>query len=203
MAIINEKNGYEQTIEQLKSAKTPKELLAELSKPFPEDAITRVSATASGRGRELTGIKRAYLIERLNEVVGVGGWQISEPEFVTSEIKWGQGTGWQCICKYWLEIKGLGKSFGLGDGIAKRLGDAMKGAESGAFKRAAACFGLGLSAYKGTIDEDFSEQPEPRELIQNKTANLSQPPRGEVPQDMVAAIIQDGEQTRQKDEFDF
>jgi hypothetical protein len=50
--------------------KLPSELRAKLSKPMPSGAID----TPNAQG--LTPIKAAYIIERLNDVFGVCGWEL-------------------------------------------------------------------------------------------------------------------------------
>lgn len=123
------------------------DLYAQLRAPLPDEAIT----ADNSRGFLLTGIKSAYVVERLNETLGLCGWgwwfkvvslDIGE-QFVLADIDlyyaddelWSQpirASGDQRI------IKG-------------RIGDAKKGAVSDALKKAASFLGVGERAYKGLL----------------------------------------------------
>ena len=52
-----------------------KKLYAALSAPFPEHCIQRTEGRLTGRGYDTTGIGYQYIANRLNEVLGVGGWR--------------------------------------------------------------------------------------------------------------------------------
>ena len=52
-----------------------KKLYAALSAPFPEEAIERTDGKLTGKSYSTTGIKYQYVANRLNEVLGVGGWR--------------------------------------------------------------------------------------------------------------------------------
>ena len=49
-----------------------KKLYAALAAPFPESCIQRTSAGQTGRGYDTTGIAYQFIVNRLNEVLGVG-----------------------------------------------------------------------------------------------------------------------------------
>ena len=46
-----------------------------LAAPFPEEAIERTDGKLTGKSYSTTGIKYQYVANRLNEVLGVGGWR--------------------------------------------------------------------------------------------------------------------------------
>lgn len=57
---------------------TPKQkeaLYEQLSQPFPKEAIERTDGRQTGKGYTTTGIKAQFIINRLNEVLGIGGWR--------------------------------------------------------------------------------------------------------------------------------
>jgi hypothetical protein len=50
-------------------------IYAALAKPFDEHCIQRIEGRLTGRGYETTGIGYQFIANRLNEVLGVGGWR--------------------------------------------------------------------------------------------------------------------------------
>ncbi len=53
-----------------------KQIFKELSQPFPEEAIERTKGAITRKGYDTTGIKYQYIVNRLNEVLGVGGFRV-------------------------------------------------------------------------------------------------------------------------------
>jgi hypothetical protein len=51
-----------------------KNVYAALAAPFPEHCIQRTEGRLTGRGYDTTGIGYQHIANRLNEVLGVGGW---------------------------------------------------------------------------------------------------------------------------------
>ena len=114
----------------------------ELLKPFPAEAYS----VDSSRGFNLTSIKAQYVVERLNEVMGVDGW-----ELVGNFEK--EGTGVLFIGKLVLNDGFSGHSqlaVGYSD-TKKNIGDAYKGAMTDALSKAASKFGLGNEVFKGNV----------------------------------------------------
>ena len=52
-----------------------KAIYAALAKPFDEHCIQRTEGRLTGRGYDTTGIGYQHIANRLNEVLGVGGWR--------------------------------------------------------------------------------------------------------------------------------
>lgn len=114
----------------------------ELLKPFPNEAYS----VDSSRGFNLTSIKAQYVVERLNEVMGVDGW-----ELVGNFEK--EGNGVLFIGKLVLNDGFAGHSqlaVGYSD-QKKNIGDAYKGAMTDALSKAASKFGLGNEVFKGNV----------------------------------------------------
>jgi len=117
-----------------------------LKEPFTKDALS----TDSSRGFDLTSIKAQYVVERLNEVVGVGNWRHSG-EYVNVEGG--------VIFKGQLVISNSGIDKTLGTvreavGFSKQgrnVGDAYKGAKTDSLSKCASMFGLGNEVYKGNV----------------------------------------------------
>jgi len=113
-----------------------------LSKPFPAEAMT----TDNSRGFALTSIKAQYIVERLNEVLGIDGWQhrgrfekVEEGVLFHGELvldNGGQG------------IMQLGTGFSKDK---KNVGDSYKSAKTDSLSKSASLFGVGNDVYKGKV----------------------------------------------------
>jgi hypothetical protein len=159
------------------SSMTPeakKKLYQQLAQPFPEEAIERTDGRQTGKGYSTTGIKAQFIINRLNETLGIGGWR-THRTIAVKEIATNSGRkAYEAVCDLVLELgewtDGAFVPFAeaLADGghVSVSEADARKGSFSNALKKAAAAFGAGWQAYAGTIDDDnvpadTSMQPEP------------------------------------------
>jgi hypothetical protein len=150
-----------------------KALYKQLSQPFPEEAIERTDGRQTGKGYSTTGIKAQFIINRLNEALGIGGWR-THRKVAVKELTTNSGRkAYEAVCDLVLElgewIDGTFVPFAeaLADGghVSTSEADARKGSFSNALKMAAAAFGAGRQAYEGTIDDDnlpADEQPEPQ-----------------------------------------
>lgn len=168
-----------------------KKMFAALSAPFPEEAVERTEARTTGRGYNTTGIKAQYILDRLNSVLGVGGWR-AHREITVKEITSGSGRKmYEAIADVILElgewVDGQFQTFAeaLADGghISMSEADARKGSFSNALKKAAAAFGAGGEAYRGTIDDDntpatdgivHAPAPAPQKPVQAPTQPVAQ-----------------------------
>lgn len=137
-------------------------LYAALSAPFPDHAVERTEGRVTGRGYDTTGIKGQYLADRLNEVLGVGGFR-TERTITVKNITTAKGRpGYEAIAEVRLELGewidgefvAFAQAWGDGGHTATTEADARKGSFTNAFKKAAAFMGPGREAYRGTIDDD-------------------------------------------------
>ncbi len=137
-------------------------IYAVLAAPFPEAAIERTEGRTTGRGYDTSGIKYQYIVNRLNEVLGIGGYR-AERKIAVKEVTTAKGrSAYEAICEIKLELgEWTGGAFlpfaqALGDGghTSTSEADARKGAYTNAFKKAAAFHGVGRQAYEGTLDDD-------------------------------------------------
>lgn len=142
-------------------------LYAALALPFPPAAVERTDGRVTGRGYDTTGIKCQYVVNRLNEVLGVGGFRAvcatsvrvaqtakGRPLYealaeLTLELGEWQGGHWRCYAI----------AAAPGGHVAVGEVDARKGAWTNAFKKAASFFGVGRQAYEGSLDDDSAPQP--------------------------------------------
>lgn len=139
-----------------------KKLFAALAAPFPEEAIERTDGRVTGRGYDTTGIKAQYVVDRLNEVLGVGGFRAHRTITVSTSTSAKGRPVFDALCEVRLELgewrDGTFAVFAeaLGDGghSAMTEADARKGAFSNALKKCAAMFGAGRDAYRGVLEDD-------------------------------------------------
>lgn len=139
-----------------------KKIYGALAAPFPEDAIERTDGRVTGKGYSTTGLKYQYVANRLNEVLGIGGWRAHRTVTVKPVTTSKGRDAFEAICDITLELGEwtdgqfvvFAESLADGGHTAMSEADARKGAYTNAFKKAAAFFGCGKAAYEGTLDDD-------------------------------------------------
>ncbi|MEM6367791.1 MAG: Rad52/Rad22 family DNA repair protein [Myxococcota bacterium] len=139
------------------------ETLQALAARFPEDAIERTKKADTQKGYDTAGIKYAYIVERLNEQLGLG-WTYDDEIIECAQGKWRSGAAcFDVTMKVAVSIKD-GRNVvcrhAYGGHRASAKADAFKGALTNGLKKAAAMFGVGLDTYKGILDDDNLSQPD-------------------------------------------
>jgi hypothetical protein len=133
-----------------------------LAAPFADEAVERTRGDVTRRGYDTTGIKYQYVVNRLNEVLGVGGFRV-ERQFSVREKEARSGQPMfdvTCDLTMWLgtweagQFVPFAEAQGTGGHVAASEADAKKGAFTNGFKKTAAFFGVGRQAYEGTLDDD-------------------------------------------------
>ena len=156
-----------------------KQIYAALSAPFPADVIQRTDARDTGKGYATSGIGYQFIVNRLNEVLGIGGFRVSRT-LTVRETKTNSGRpSFEAIAEVQLAlgewVDGAFRPFGeaVGDGghTSTSEADARKGAFTNGLKKAAALFGCGRQAYEGSLDDD--NVPERREPVRADRNRLS------------------------------
>lgn len=141
---------------------TKKKIYTALAAPFPESCIQRTEGRLTGRGYDTTGIGYQHIVNRLNEVLGIGSFRAHRTVTV-KEIKRTNGRpAFEAICDLtlelgeWIDGKFVTFAESLADGghVASSEADARKGAFTNAFKKGAAFHGVGKQAYEGSLDDD-------------------------------------------------
>jgi hypothetical protein len=133
-----------------------------LAAPFPEEAIERSDGRVTGKGYSTTGIKYQYVVNRLNDVLGLGGFRVNRITTVRESTTSKGRTVFEATCEVrillgeWREGSFVPFAEAIADGghTATAEADARKGAFTNGFKKAAAFFGVGRQAYEGTLDDD-------------------------------------------------
>jgi hypothetical protein len=138
----------------------PPEIAEQLKKPLPPEAIT-ANATKPG----LSSVKVIYIIERLNEVFGLNGWE-DDYEIVES--------GPMVVVRGCLRIPRFGitrQQYG-GNNNPDR-GDAYKGACTDALSKCASQLGIAIDVYKGLYPAGSDSAPKSRESNPSSDAQNS------------------------------
>ena len=115
-------------------------MVAALKKPLPAEAVSQHPTK-----KYLSSIKPIYIVERLNEVFGLGGWDVGN-----TFVERTQGEKSMVIVKSNLMIIEYGiriEAFGGNDN--EDLGDAYKGACSDALSKIGAYLYIGMDVFKG------------------------------------------------------
>jgi hypothetical protein len=142
-----------------------KKLYEELSKPITgKNAVQRSTGTKTGKGYDTTGYGYQFIVNRFNEVLGLGGWNWSFEEVERAEGAYKSGTKFISITgKATITVSlpdGEISHSEYGGHQSSNLTDALKGASTNALKKTASFFGVGKDAFEGSIDEDNQDQPE-------------------------------------------
>jgi len=147
-------------MEEIKK-KLPISLEEMLKKPLPSAAIKQHS-----QKKYLSTIDPAYIIERLNDVFGIGGWHV-EHEIILSNDSQIVVRGRLEIPHY--EIKTSYQYGGWQDKNEKmEIGDRYKAAVTDCFGKCASYLGIGLDVYKGI--------QKPKQESQQKTNQTTREP---------------------------
>jgi len=163
-------------------------LYAALAAPFPEEAIERTEGAKTGRGYDTTGVKYQYVVDRLNEVLGVGGFR-TDRTITVRPITTAKGRpAFEAIAEVRLELGAwtggeflvFAQAWGDGGHTSMSESDARKGAYTNALKKAAGFVGPGRDAYRGTIDDDHvptDESVAPTRNVLPVTPHVAAAPR--------------------------
>jgi hypothetical protein len=132
---------------------TNEQILA-LARPLPEEAITQHPTKPM-----LSVIHPMAVIDRLNEVFGVGGWNFTT-EYISCEksiqkTRNGDRDVFMSTVKGRLEIEDLVIEQ-FGGSTNDDAGDALKGGATDALTKIASYLGIGADVYKGKHDKKIN-----------------------------------------------
>jgi hypothetical protein len=134
-----------------------------LRKPLPKEAIKQHPTKTF-----LSTIKAIYVVERLNDVFGVGEWTISN-EVISANDKW-------IVVKSVFTVNGYNiriEQFGGNDNADP--GDAYKGAATDALTKIGSYLEIGIEVFKGLADKAKSETTTKTETTTAKTEDNDKP----------------------------
>jgi hypothetical protein len=125
----------------------PADIIDQLKQPLPADAI---STNNDPKKKGLSSIKSIYIVERLNQVFGLGQW-VQLAKFVEKVTKpEGSGKGDSVVLKSILVVPKYGiyfEAYGGNDNYDP--GDAYKGACTDALTKMAGFMYVGMDVFKG------------------------------------------------------
>lgn len=121
---------------------------------LPKEAVESTKKEQTKKGYDTTGYKYQYLVNILNEVVGVDNWgfdyEVIKDNIVTTRSGMDM---YDVTVKLKMTVLNA-ERVSSGGHRSALYGDALKGAITNGFKKTSAFFGLGKKAYEGTIDDD-------------------------------------------------
>jgi len=162
-SFVTEKGFTEETTEPKNETKSSSlkfdrviydELLRAVS-ALPKEAVETASKEATGKGYDTTGYQYQFLVNILNEMIGLCNWSFDYKIIKEIERKWSNGKPYHEItAEITIEILGIKRTC-VGGHRAELYFDALKGAITNGFKKTLAFFGVGKKAYEGTLDDDY------------------------------------------------
>ena len=148
----------------------------DIYKKFKQNFSSEALTKDESRGFTLTSIKAQYIVERLNDTVGVNNWEFTGKFEKTTDgvlffgnlTIYGKGTEEERSTK---EGEGFSKN-------KKNTGDTYKSARTDALSKAASYFGIGNEVFKGNVDVDRLTQEDEKkrsreELINKAVAEIN------------------------------
>jgi len=148
-----------------------------LSADLPEEAVERAKKEITRKGYDTTGYQYQYIVNRLNDVMGVFGW--SYEYSIVKEFKGAFPNGTQ-FYDVTVEVKIILTEnettisrVCIGGHRSVTYADALKGSITNGFKKTAAFFGVGKKAYEGTIDDDY-RAPSSNDIQYSSINNVEQ-----------------------------
>ena len=162
----------------------PDDLKVKLKEPLPREAVS-----PNPQKPGLSVIKVIYVVERLNEVFGLNGWQVDNEVVETGRMVVVRAT--LAIPRYAIAIE----QFGGNDNPDR--GDAYKGACTDALSKCASYLGIGMDVYKGLYENPgagrqngaspATRTPAPKETsAQNSARSSGEAPTGLTGRNMAA-----------------
>jgi hypothetical protein len=137
--------------------KTGEQLKAELYAPLPSEAIKPHPTKTF-----LSTIKPIYVTDRLNEVFGIGGWQLKTENILVND----NGTVVNKVIFTVPEYDIYYECFGGNDNGGQTskgfdLGDAFKGATTDGLTKICSYLGIGIDVFRGKQSSNSYSKPAP------------------------------------------
>lgn len=121
------------------------DLIEQLKASFPDEALSNDDS----RGFDLTSIKPQYIIERLNDVIGIGNWSLDGKWEINPSVEYVMYYGHLTITlpdnEFKIETCGGAKV------LKDRFADAHKSARTDALSKAASHIMIGNDVFKGLV----------------------------------------------------
>lgn len=158
------KHGFIPEYSEKVSKEIPEYIKKKLKEPLPLEAL-KPHPTKSF----LTVINPAYVVERLNDAFGIGGWNIRS-RVISQDTE-------HIVVQAMLSIPDYGIVLeAFGGNKNDDLGDSYKGAQTDALTKAASYLGIGLDIYKGLgpkLNVNNQEKKEDKPWLNTGTDNYT------------------------------
>ncbi len=141
----------EQTKQLIADAKTVEEKIKAVNMILQDGEPANVSVDTYSN---FTGYKPQYIVDAMNAVFGIGGWGFEEISSHLEGLSVEKGTPTLAVAqvKAWLKaIDFMPVGWGQSRITKGDLGDAKKGAQTDAIKKALSYFSIGNRAYHGLL----------------------------------------------------
>jgi hypothetical protein len=136
-----------------------------------------------------TGYKPQYIIDAMNEVFGIGEWGFDE---ISNEVTTGEKGG-LVIAQVRMWLKGIEfKPTGWGQARITKgdVGDAKKGAQTDAFKKASSYFSIGNRAYRGLLPDGKNNQQNRQQNAARSQQQAQQNNSQEIPENVTSQQLE-------------
>ena len=149
--------------------KVTKEMREALRMPLPVGAVTKHPTKTF-----LSSIKAIYVTERLNDVFGVGSWQIKVNHITTTEKSMVVVKVEFSIPEYGIYFECYGGNDNGGENSKNfDLGDAYKGATTDALTKIGSYLEIGIDVFKGLGNTAPAPQQQPKKWLKITDSNGS------------------------------
>lgn len=149
--------------------KVTKEMREALRMPLPKEAVTKHPTKTF-----LSSIKAIYVTERLNDVFGVGSWQIKVNHVTTTDKSMVVVKVEFSIPEYGIYFECYGGNDNGGENSRNfDLGDAYKGATTDALTKIGSYLEIGIDVFKGLGNTAPAPQQQPKKWLNITDSNGS------------------------------
>ena len=149
--------------------KVTKEMREALRMPLPVGAVTKHPTKTF-----LSSIKAIYVTERLNDVFGVGSWQIKVNHVTTTDKSMVVVKVEFSIAEYGIYFECYGGNDNGGENSKNfDLGDAYKGATTDALTKIGSYLEIGIDVFKGLGNAAPAPQQQPKKWLNITDSNGS------------------------------
>lgn len=141
----------------MENLKSQEQLKAELSAPLPTEAVTPHPTKPY-----LSSIKAIYVAERLNDVFGIGKWNLKSEVVERADKGVIVVQSVLTIPEYGIQLESFGGNDNGGEGSKNfDLGDAYKGATTDALTKICSYLEIGIDVFKGKQQGTAPRPPKP------------------------------------------
>lgn len=148
----------------MENKKTIYAKLIEAVEALPKEAVESAKKADTRKGYDTTGYQYQFLVNVLNEVVGLGNWGMVWNVLKEQKGQYSSGKEFfditASVTVWIMDGEKKAEFTNVGGHQSPLYNDALKGSITNGFKKTVSYFGIGKKAYEGTLDEDYRTQTE-------------------------------------------